>query len=142
MNPALIRFAPILIVALVLVSPGIGDEKRDALVKKVDAMMDGAMKGYNDNDAVKFHADFLKKLRERDDLKDHFALFFHDDNKEKYGKYVSRKLLEKDCVFEDDLIVMHYQAVFEKNKKVKIMAALGKEEGAPRFKLIDITEDK
>jgi hypothetical protein len=117
------------------------DEKRDALRKKIETMMDGALKGYNDNDAKKFHADFLKKLREREDLKEHFALFFHDDNKEKYGKYVSRKPIEDECIFEDGLIVLHYQAVFEKNKKARIMATLGMEDGAPKFKLIDFSKD-
>ncbi len=118
------------------------DDKPADLLKKIDGMLDAAMKGYNDNDAAKYYADFLKKLRERDDLKDHFATFNHDENKEKFGKYVSRKYNQKDSVLEDDLMVVHYEAVFEKVKKVKLMAALGKEDGKPRFKLIDWHEDK
>jgi hypothetical protein len=127
---------------LVCASAGLADEKREALLKKIDASLDKAMKAYNYNDAVKFHADFLKKLREREDLKDHFAIFFHDDNKEKFGKFTSMSRIDKDSVVMEDQIVVHYSAVFEKNKKVRIMAALAMEEGAPRFKLIDLSEGK
>jgi hypothetical protein len=114
-------------------------EERKADPAKLEAMVDKAMKAYNDEDAKAFFADYAKSMAAIA-TEQVFKNLYVDQAKRDFGKYVSREPIAAQTVTIGDFPLLVYQAKFEKNDKVKISVNFTFEDGA--FKVMQIRFDK
>ena len=107
--------------------------------KPLDAMVESAMKGYNDGDSKVFFADYAKLLSAVA-VPATFDMLYKNAAMKEFGKFVSKKLVAGQSVVEGDTPLLVYEAKFEKNPKVKLAVNFMKEEGKP--KVVQITIEK
>lgn len=106
--------------------------------KPFDAMVDNALKGYNDGDSKVFFADYAKIVAAIA-TEQTFKTMYADRYKKDYGDYVSRKMLDKNTVLMGDFPLLVYEAEF-KNGKVKLSVNFTKE--GDKFKIMQMAMDK
>jgi hypothetical protein len=99
--------------------------------KSLDPVIDSALAGYNAGDSKAFFAGYAKALAAVA-TEPMFNMMYKDNYFKAYGKYLSRRPLDAETVFDADTPLVVYQAEFEKNKKVKISVNFMKEEGVYR----------
>ena len=107
--------------------------------KPLDAIVEKAMKGYNDGDAKVFFADYAKLLAAVATPATFDALYKNAALKE-FGKFVSKKLVAGQSVVEGETPLLVYEAKFEKNPRVKLAVNFMQEEGKP--KVMQVTIEK
>ena len=107
--------------------------------KPLDAIVEKAMKAYNEGDAKAFFADYAKLLSAVATPATFDALYKNGALKE-FGKYVSKKLIAGQSVVEGETPLLVYEAKFEKNPRVKLAVNFMQEEGKP--KVMQVTIEK
>lgn len=102
-------------------------------LKVLEAMLDNALKGYNEGNWKVFYADFSKRAPAL--TTEHvFKLLFGEETKAKFGKYVKRRaFLSDQSVLTGEAVVAQWDAEFDKCKNGKIICNLLYEEGKYRF---------
>ena len=107
--------------------------------KPLDAIVEKAMKAYNDGDSKAFFADYAKLLSAVATPATFDALYKNGALKE-FGKFVSKKLVAGQSVIEGETPLLVYEAKFEKNPRVKLAVNFMQEEGKP--KVMQVTIEK
>ena len=86
------------------------------VMKGLEEKVDKMLKGYNDNSWKDFFADYAKSMAALG-TESTFKMLYADKG---FGKFVSKKLIDKETVSSGDLPLLVYEAEFEKEKKVKV----------------------
>jgi len=86
------------------------------VMKGLEEKVDKMLKGYNDNSYKDFFADYAKAMAALG-TESTFKMLYVDKG---FGKFVSKKLIDKETVSAGDLPLLVYEGEFEKEKKVKI----------------------
>ena len=107
--------------------------------KPLDAIVEKAMKGYNDGDSKVFFADYAKLLSAVA-VPATFDMLYKNAAMKEFGKFVSKKLIAAESVVEGETPLLVYEAKFEKNPKVKLSVNFMEEEGKP--KVMQVTIEK
>ena len=107
--------------------------------KPLDAIVEKAMKAYNEGDSKAFFADYAKLLETVATPATFDALYKNGAMKE-HGKFVSRKLIVGESVVEGETPLLVFEAKFEKTPRVKLSVNFMQEEGKP--KLMQVTIEK
>ena len=107
--------------------------------KPLEAIIDNALKGYNDGDYKVFFADYAKSMAAVA-TEQTFKSMYTDQYKKNLGDYVSRKPIDKETVLMGDFPLMVFDAEFSKEKKVKLSVNFTKEDG--KFKIMQMRFDK
>jgi hypothetical protein len=117
------------------------DKLSDEAIKKMEAIVEKSMKGYNDEDAKAFWEGWAKMsapVATEDNFKKNYVGLY----KNKFlGKLVSKSRDDKDerVILKGPSPVLIFKAEFEKKKESKIVAAFSKE--GDEYKLIQLTFD-
>lgn len=129
----------LLVAALLLAGPRtvVADEEKEADLKKLEAIVDNALKAYNDEDHKKFFADYSKLIKDAFNEQTFKALYV-DGTKKMYGKYKdkTKKIYKPKTVTKGDMPTLVYVAEFEKEPKVMIAINFVTEDGA--YKVLQI----
>jgi hypothetical protein len=107
--------------------------------KPLDAMVEKAMKAYNEGDSKAFFADYAKLLAGVATPAT-FDVLYKNKAMPEFGKFVSRKLVSAQSVVTGETPLLVYEAKFEKNPRVKLAVNFMQEEGKP--KVMQVTIEK
>ena len=106
--------------------------------KQLDAIVDKALQAYNANDAKAFFADYAKSV-ESIATPQTFDSMYRGLYFTQHGKYLSRKMNNSASVLTGDFLVVIYDPVFEKTKKVKLALNFAKE--GTSYKIVQMQFD-
>ncbi|HMP02323.1 MAG TPA: hypothetical protein PKD86_15205 [Gemmatales bacterium] len=134
----LVRMLAVLVALLAgLTNAGAVEDK--ANVKDLEAIIDAAMKAYNEADWKAFFKDYSKDMAAIASEPTFKALYGPNAAMGQFGKFVKRLELIKDqSVLEGENVLAHWHAEFAKNKKVKISVNFVKEDGKYRIQQITL----
>ena len=141
---ARLRLSVLAVLCLFAAAPLRADDEPKADIKKLDAMMDKALKAYNEGDHKKFFADYAKAM-EAVATEQVFKHMYADRYMKAFGKWKEkseRKFLDKRSVLTGEVIVVHWLTEFEKKKKVMVSANFMKEGAGYKLMQIQFNEAK
>ena len=102
-----------------------GKDAAPEVMKGLEEKVDKMLKAYNDNDWKAFFTDYAKSMAALA-TEPTYKMLYGDKG---FGKFVSKKLIDKETVSANDTPLLVYEAEFEKEKKVKISVNFTKEDG-------------
>ena len=107
----------------------------------LDKQIDKLMLAFNDKDTKVFYSDWSKSMTALC-TPAMFKMMFVDMHMKKYGKYVSREIIEAETVVmaNQPNALLVYKAEFEKNKKVKLAINLIKEDGKWKIQQVSLVD--
>ena len=107
----------------------------------LDKQIDKLMLAFNDKDTKVFYSDWSKSMAALC-TPAMFKMMFVDMHMKKYGKYVSREIIEAETVViaNQPNALLVYKAEFEKNKKVKLAINLIKEDGKWKIQQVSLVD--
>jgi len=110
----------------------------DADKKKLEETVDTLLKAYNEGDAKTFNAQYAKTMAAvaTDQT---FENIYKKQYMEKYGKFESKKAIDKETVATGDFPLLVYEAKFAKAEKVKVSVNFTKDGDA--FKVMQVRFD-
>ena len=113
-----------------------GKDAPPEVFKGLEEKVDKLLKAYNDNDWKAFFGDYAKSMSALA-TEPTYKMLYGDKG---FGKFVSKKLIDKETVSAGNLPLLVYEAEFEKEKKVKISVNFTKEDD--QFKIMQVRFDK
>jgi len=111
------------------------DPSLGRFIKEYSPVVEEALDAYNNENHQEFYKNFSNT--KKDKTKKMFQFKWKDLNKKRYGELQEEKLLKKECIMTDPYPVLVYEAVFEKDKSVKIKATFVQED--KKYKLFALT---
>ena len=134
----LVMIAGVVVLSLCRLTIAADEEKID--IKVLEKNLDRALKAYNDDDHMKFWAEFAKAA-DALKTKETYDALYTNGYKPIYGKLVKRGEMIKDkSALEGPIGLVRYFAEFEKDKKVEIDVNWAKEGKDVKFIQIQINK--
>ncbi len=120
-------------------SPCRAEDKADP--KKLEAMMEKALEGYNKDDVKAFFADFAKSVEVIATEATYDALYKQGAKKD-VGNYVAKslKLRKEGSVLEGEVLLVYFDAEFANAKQGQIAANFQLEGGAYKFIQVQLSK--
>jgi len=110
----------------------------DADKKKLEETVDTLLKAYNEGDAKTFNAQYAKMMAAVA-TEQTFNTMYKGQYMEKYGKFESKKAIEKETVATGDFPLLVFEGKFAKAEKVKISVNFTKD--GEEFKVMQVRFD-
>jgi len=135
-----LSFVAALVLALASITARAEDQKKHDL-KDLEPTVDAALKAYNEQDWKAFYKDYAKMMAGIA-TEQAFGTMYKGMYWPKYGKYESKKLIDKESVLLGDMPLLVYEAKFEKAEKVKVSINFTTEEGKLKLMQVQFNEIK